>query len=74
MLLDSFGFTGLKQFIVDNDKNIVDKMLFNLEKFNKKHKNQSCFSKFPIESYKKVKEKSLDNLTDTVTDFFSSTV
>ena len=38
---DSFGFAGFKQFIVDNDKNIIDKMPFNLEKFNKKDKNQS---------------------------------
>ena len=36
LLFDSFGFVGFKQLIVDNDKNIIDKMLFNLEKFNKK--------------------------------------
>ena len=36
ILFDSFGFAGFKQFIVDNDKNIIDKMLFNLEKFNKR--------------------------------------
>ena len=36
LLIDSFGFLGFKHFIVDNDKNIIDKMLFNLEKFNKK--------------------------------------
>ena len=35
LLFDSFGFAGFKQFIVDNDKNMIDKMLFNLEKFNK---------------------------------------
>ena len=29
LLFDSFGFTSFKQFIVDNDKNIMDKMLFN---------------------------------------------
>ena len=47
LLFDSFGFTGFKQFIVDNDKNIIDKMLFNLEKFNKKRrKTQSCFFNF----------------------------
>ena len=35
-LFDSFGFVGFKQFIVDNDKNIIDKMLFNLENLNQK--------------------------------------
>ena len=29
LLFDSFGFVGFKQFIVDDDKNIIDKMLFN---------------------------------------------
>ena len=28
LLFDSFGFVGFKQLIVDNDKNIIDKMLF----------------------------------------------
>ena len=29
LLFDSFGFAGFKEFIVDNDINIVDKLLFN---------------------------------------------
>ena len=36
LLFDSFGFTGFKQFILHNDKNITNKMLFKIEKFNKK--------------------------------------
>ena len=73
MFFDSFGFIRFKQFIVDNDKNIIDKMLFNLEKFNKKDTKINLVSlTFSIESYKKIKEKSLDNLTDTAKDFFSS--
>ena len=46
LLSDSFSFAGFKQFIVDNDKNIIDKMPFNLEKINKKDKNQSCLVDF----------------------------
>ena len=70
MLFDSFGFTGFKQFIVDNDKNIIDKMLFNLEKFNKKDTKINLVSlTFSIKFYKK-KEKSLDNLTYTAKGFF----
>ena len=70
-LFDSFGFIWFKQFIVDNDKNIIDKMLGYLEKFNKKDTKISLVSlTFSIESYTKVKEKSLDNLTNTAKDFF----
>ena len=71
MLFDSFEFVGFKQFIVDNDKNIIDKMLFNLEKFNKKDTKINLVSlTFSIESYKQIKEKSLDNLKNTAKDFF----
>ena len=46
-------------------------MLINLEKFNKKDTKINLVSlTFSIESYKKTKEKSLDNLTNTVKDFF----
>ena len=46
-------------------------MLFNLEKFNKKDTKINLVSlTFSIESYKKITEKSLDNLTNTAKDFF----
>ena len=46
-------------------------MLINLEKFNKKDTKINLVSlTFSIESYKKTKEKSLDNLTNTAKDFF----
>ena len=71
LLFDIFGFVGFKQFIVDNDKNIIDKILFNLEKVDKKDTKINLISlTFSIGSYKKIKEKSLDNLTDTAKDFF----
>ena len=71
MLFDSFGFTGFKEFIVDSDKNIIDKMLFDFEKFNKKDAKINLVSlTFSIQSNKKIKEKSLDNLTDTAKNFF----
>ena len=43
LLFDSFGFTGFKQFIVENDENIINKILFNLEKFNKKTQKSILF-------------------------------
>ena len=71
MLFDSSAFVRFKQFIVDKDKNIIDEMLFNLEKFNKKDTKINLVSlTFSIESYKKITEKSLDNLTNTAKDFF----
>ena len=71
LLFDSFEFVGFKQFIVDNDKNIIDKMLFSLEEFNKKDVKINFVSlTFSIESYEKIKEKSLDNLTNAAKDFF----
>ena len=32
-LFDSFGFEGFKEFIIDNDRNILNKILFGIEKF-----------------------------------------
>ena len=32
-LFDSFGFEGFKEFIIDNDKNILNKILCGIEKF-----------------------------------------
>ena len=46
-------------------------MLFSLEEFNKKDVKINFVSlTFSIESYKKIKEKSLDNLTNAAKDFF----
>ena len=35
VFFDSLGFTGFKEFIIDNDLNIIDKLLYNVNKFNK---------------------------------------
>ena len=46
-------------------------MLFTLQKFNKKDSKINLVSlTFSIQSYQKMKEKSLKNLTDTAKDFF----
>ena len=74
LLFDSFEFTGFKQFIVDNDKNIIDKMLFNFKKFNKKDTKINLvsltFSLLTLNLIKKIKWKSLDNLANTTKYFF----
>ena len=37
-LFDSYGFIGLKEFIIDNDRKLIDKFFYGLEKINKKDK------------------------------------
>ena len=50
---------------------IIDKMLFNLQKFNKKDSKIKLVSlTFSIESNQKTKGKSLNNLANTAKDFF----
>ena len=36
LLFDSFGFTGFKKIIIDNDLSVIDKLLFNLQNLIKK--------------------------------------
>ena len=56
-------------FIIDNDLSVIDTLLFNLQEFNKKDSKINLVSlTFSIESYQKIKEKSLKNLTDTAKD------
>ena len=69
-LFDSFGFVGLKEFIIDNDKQIIDQFFYGLEKINKKDKIINLtYVHFDKESYKKVNK---DSLTPTARDFFHS--
>ena len=57
LLFDSFCFAGFKEFIVVNDINIVDKLLFNFKKFSKKDTKINLVSlTFSIETYKKWKK------------------
>ena len=37
-LFDSYGFIGLKEFIIDNDRQMIDKFFYGLEKINKNDK------------------------------------
>ena len=69
-LFDSFGFIGLKEFIIDNDKQIIDQFFYGLEKINKKDKIINLtYVRFDNESYKKLNKASL---TPTARDFFLS--
>ena len=69
-LFDNFGLIGLKEFIIDNDKQIIDQFFYGLEKINKKDNIINLtYVRFDNESYKKLNKSSL---TPTAKDFFHS--
>ena len=56
-LFDSFGFTGLKKFIIDNDEKVINKVLFNLKKFGKNDRKITLISlTFSMGQYEKIKD------------------
>ena len=55
-LFDSFGFEGFKKFVIDNDRNVLNKILFGIEKFQKKDQKITLISlKFSMKEYEKIK-------------------
>ena len=55
-LFDSFGFEGFKEFIIDNDRNILNKILFGIEKLKKKDKKVTLITlKFSMTEYEKIR-------------------
>ena len=55
-LFDSFRFTGFQKFVIDNDRNTLNKILFGIEKFKKKDKKINLISlKFSMIQYEKIK-------------------
>ena len=55
-LFDNFGFEGFKEFIIDNDRNILNKILFGIEKFKRKDKKVTLITlKFSMLEYEKIR-------------------
>ena len=55
-LFDSFGFEGFKDFFIDNDRNMLNKILFEIEKFQKKDNKITLITlKFSMNEYEKIK-------------------
>ena len=71
-LFDSFRFTGFKKLIIDNDLNVIDKLLYNVNKFNKNNEKINLINlRFSENEYDKIKKKGvLSKLTDTAKDLF----
>ena len=56
-LFDSFGFEGFKKFIIDNDRKVLNKVLFGLNKFQKSDCKITLISvKFSMSEYEKIKD------------------
>ena len=54
-LFDSSGFEGFKEFILDNDRNILNKIFYGTEKFDKKdNKITQITLKFSMLEYEKI--------------------
>ena len=71
LLFDSQRFQGLKYFLIDNDEPTINKLLYNLKKFNKKDKTVNLVSlKFLIETNQKLKTNKISKSTDAAKDFF----
>ena len=67
-MFDSYGFIGLKEFIIDNDRKLIDKFFYGLEKINKKDKKINLtYIQFDLASYKNINKR---QLTITGQDFF----
>ena len=63
-LFDSFGFEGLKKFIIDNDKKLLNKVLYNLNNFKKSYRKITLISlKFSMREYEKISDKQLKTTT-----------
>ena len=67
-LFDSYGFIGLREFIIDSDRKVIDKFFYGLEGINKKDKKVNLtYVQFDLNAFKNINKR---QLTSTVQDFF----
>ena len=68
----SFGIEGFKLFIVNNNQDIINELLYNFKKCEGKsnQKLKLCTMKFCVETWQKMSQKTKDQLTDTAQIFF----
>ena len=68
---DSFGLDGLKHFIIQDDKPIVDKILLGIEQMNRTDKKITlCKIKFNLGACKELSKEEIDSLSKTARNFF----
>ena len=66
-LFDSFGLEGLKCFIVNNDQQIINQLLYNFKKCESRtnQKLQLFVIKSCVETWQNMSQKTKDQLTNT---------
>ena len=70
-LFDSYGLQGLKHFIIQDDKPIVDKILIGIVKMDRTdNKLTLCKIKFNLGACKHLTKDEIDSLSDTSRNFF----
>ena len=68
---NSFGLDGLKHFIIQDDRRIVDKILLGVEQMNRSdQKITLCKIKFNLGACKDLTKKEVDSLSDTARNIF----
>ena len=68
---DSFGLDGLKYFIIQDDRKIIDKILIGIEQMNKTDQKITLYKiKFNLVACKELSKKEIDSLSDTARHFF----
>ena len=72
ILFDLFGIEGFNFFIVDNDRKIINELLYGFKKCEPKsnQKLKLCAMKFCVETWQKMSHKVKEQLTDTAQNFF----
>ena len=71
IFFDSFGLDGLKHFIIQDDKKIIDKILIGIKQMNRTdQKITLCKIKLNLGACKELLKKEIDSLRDTARDFF----
>ena len=69
--LDLFGYDGLKNFIVTDDKKTVQKILNGIETMDRKdNKLKLVKIKFSVKAYKNFSDREIEKLNDTAMYFF----
>ena len=71
-LFDSFGLEGFKLFIVNNDQQIINQLLYNFGKCKiKSNEKLTLYSmKFCVDTWEKMLQKTKSQLTETAQNFF----
>ena len=66
-MFDNFGFEGFKEFVIQDNQKIINKIFYGVQKFDKKDNKITLVTlKFSIPEYKKLK--SFDKLSKTTVD------